>query len=1032
MSIPTTLLDQLKKGQVVLFLGAGASLGAEHPKGKQPPIGNQLADALDEEFFKGEYKGVPLDKVAELAISETDLTTVQEFIKDIYTEFTPGALHKIIPLLPWKAIATTNYDLIIERAYDEVAERVQQPVVFKKDGEKIENKLTSPNHFPYLKLHGCITEVHNKDVPLILTPSQYITHRKNRKRLFTRLEELAYEHPIVFAGYSLVDINIRAVMLELEQLGDTKPRSYIVTPRLTDAEKRMWSSKRITPIELTFQEFLNQISDEIGPGLGKLIVSASATAHPITRKFDSSSDRIPSEAFWVFLDTQVEYIHSGTKSETTDPKAFYKGYFENWSPIEMGLDAQRTISKDIMVDVFLEGEKEKTKKQELISIKGHAGSGKSVLLRRVAWDAAINLDKLCIVHSRRVKIDSEALLELYTLTKERIYLFIDSSSENEETISKLMEFARVSDFPLTIITAERYNEWNDGCKKLDALVDTTYELNYLNRQEINNLLALLETHRSLGHLESLTTEQRIHEFEVRAERQLLVALHEVTYGKPLSDIVLDEYNSIQSHRAKLLYITVAILHRLGVRTRAGVVSRLHNIPFSAFKQDLYAPLQYIVFDEKDKITGDIYYRTRHKHIAEVLFEQVLSKHDDRFYYYSQIIGALDIDYESDRDAFHGMTRAKELIRIFGKNDLITDIFAIAEDQVGGNANLFQQKAIFEMSRNGGDLTTAEDLLIRARELAPWNKNITHSLAELQLRRAGKADNDFEREKHRRSAFSLANKLISTNGGSPHAHHTLLKLGISSLESALANNDLVETQLRIKEFEQTITIALREFPNESFILDAEAHYKTLVNKHPEALTALEKAFESNKKVAYVALRLSATYVSLDRITDAIAVLKECARLTPNNKDVNYRLARLLITNNGSTADIKHFLRESFVKGGSGYEAQFLYARILYIEGNFSESAQIFKNTDSINGDPKLKKEIRELITRNGTPEIFRGTMTSIHASFAFLTRDGYGDKLFVHRDSPHGCDWTSLRANQRVKFKIGFTYKGASAIDLNFE
>lgn len=1032
-NIPVILLDQLKKGQVVLFLGSGASIGAEHPENMRPPVGNQLADIIAEKFLGEEFKGTPLDRIAELAISETDITTVQEFIRDIFNDFSPASFHKIIPTLPWRALATTNYDLIIERAYDEIKERVQRTVVFKKDGERVEQKITLANHIPYLKLHGCITDIYNQDVPLILTPTQYIEHRKNRKRLFSMLIELAHEYPIVFAGYSLVDINIRAIMRELEvELGDAKPRSYIISPRVSEAENRLWLSKRITPITMTFEEFLNSINKEIGPHLRKIVAATAAVSHPVCRKFNSHLERDPSEAFWSFINGQVEFLHGGIKAEAISPKAFYKGYFESWAPIEMKLDAPRSIANDIMVEVFLEDDEDKIKRQELICIKGHAGSGKSVLLWRVAWDAAIKLDKVCIMYSGRIKIDEEALLELYTLTKERIFLFIDSAAEHEDMISKIILFAVKNDFPLTIITAERYNEWNESCKKLNVLINTTYDLNYLNKNEIKKLLALLETHKSLGHLESMNEGERVHEFEIRAERQLLVALHEVTYGKPLSDIVLDEYNSIKSVKAKLLYMTVAILHRLGVQTRAGVISRLYKIAFTDFKEELYEPLQYIVFDKKDRITGDIYYRTRHQHIAEVLFEHALPKNEDRFYYYTQIITALNIDYESDRDAFRGLTKARELARIFGKKDYIFDLYNIAEDHIGEDANLFQQKAIYEMIRSGGDYNSAEQYLKKARELAPWNKNISHSLAELHLRRAGRSDNDFERESYRRKTVAIATKLASAEGGNSHAQHTLLKLGIMELENALKRGDQIEISVKMKDFEQVMTTALRDFPYESFILDSEAQYKAIINKHPEALLALEKAFTLNKRVAYVALRLAATYESLDRIGDAISTLKECASLNPTNKDIHYRLARLLMANEGSNSDVKHYLRGSFVKGGNGYEAQFWYARLLYIDGDISEAAQIFKNTEASSIDIRIKNEPRGYIMNGDKHALFRGVIISIHASFAFLTRDGFGDKLFMHRKHPHSSEWDSFKANQRVKFNIVFNYQGPVALNVSFE
>ena len=72
MQISTILLDQIRNGQVVLFLGAGASRDALHKENKQPPIGQQLADLLAEKFLGTEFRGRPLAQVAELATVRTD------------------------------------------------------------------------------------------------------------------------------------------------------------------------------------------------------------------------------------------------------------------------------------------------------------------------------------------------------------------------------------------------------------------------------------------------------------------------------------------------------------------------------------------------------------------------------------------------------------------------------------------------------------------------------------------------------------------------------------------------------------------------------------------------------------------------------------------------------------------------------------------------------------------------------------------------------------------------------------------------
>jgi len=97
----------------------------------------------------------------------------------------------MIPTFIWHSIFTTNYDLILERAYNECKDRVQELAVCKRNGEKMASKFTSKRNVLYMKLHGCITDIGDDKLPLILTPDQYLTHKKGRSRLFERLKEHA-------------------------------------------------------------------------------------------------------------------------------------------------------------------------------------------------------------------------------------------------------------------------------------------------------------------------------------------------------------------------------------------------------------------------------------------------------------------------------------------------------------------------------------------------------------------------------------------------------------------------------------------------------------------------------------------------------------------------------------------------------------------------------------------------------------------------------------------------------------------------
>jgi hypothetical protein len=64
------------------------------------------------------------------------LTKVQTFIRKLLFDFSPADFHLLISKFRWHGIATTNYDLIVERAYDPKHEPLQELVPFVKMGSR--------------------------------------------------------------------------------------------------------------------------------------------------------------------------------------------------------------------------------------------------------------------------------------------------------------------------------------------------------------------------------------------------------------------------------------------------------------------------------------------------------------------------------------------------------------------------------------------------------------------------------------------------------------------------------------------------------------------------------------------------------------------------------------------------------------------------------------------------------------------------------------------------------------------------------
>lgn len=1032
-NIPKPVIDIVREGRAFLFLGAGASVGAISKNRNNPPIGKELGQLLVNKFLTPEYNNYTLPQIAELSISEYDISTVQEYIASIFEEFTPSEFHKLIPQFNWRGIATTNFDLIVERAFSEVKDRNQYLVVFKKDGEKVEEKLRMPNSVPYIKLHGCITDIYDQNVPLILTPDQYISHKKGRSRLFSKFLDFAYEYPLIFVGTSLSDIDLRAILIELDNYGQARPRSYIVTPEMSPAEVNFWALKKIDHIKMNFKDFLVELNSSFPKDRRILSTLIKKTDQPIFNKIHTDATTILSEELLTFLSRDVTYIHRDYKTAPPDPKSFYKGYFENWSPIASNLDVKRSFTDSVMVELFLANEEERSESCDFFVIKGHAGSGKSVILKRLAWDASIEYDKLCLFGNEVSFINFEPILELSKLYKERIFLFLDPITEFIDVINEIIPKARKAKIPLTIIGAERDNEWNTECVQLDIYLTRAYDVPYLSEKEIELLINLLSKYKSLGYLYGKSIIEQKEALGKHAGRQLLVALHEATSGKPFSDIVLDEYNSISSLRAKSLYLTVCIFHRLRVPVRAGLISRVHGIPFTEFENSLFKPLESIVFARHNEFIRDYEYRSRHSHIAGIVFERVLTDGQDRFDEYMRIINAIDIDYNPDRDALKGIINSKELLTLFRDPQMIRQLYKAAHARDDNNPMLYQQEALFEMHSSNGSLEKAASLLQKAYKLAPYSNSIAHSLSELAFIRAEKTPNQIERNKYLADSKKIVQGIISKGSSTAHPFHTKTKIELFELREIISSGDQASIERKIKDLEKSLSYAIQAYPDDSYIWDIEAQFNEIINKHSEALTALEKGFSINKRSGYIATRLAKYYEAIGEIEKSISVLKECLEENPSDKYVNYQLAMLLNKNPVTNLEeILFYLRRSFTTGDNNYMAQFWYARFKYLKGEINEAKEIFRKLHEVNIEMRIKQEPRGIVFENTAEKRFSGYVSKIEMYYGFIVRDNYQDEIYTNIRYNEEDTWSRLNYHKRITFTLAFNYYGPIAIKIQEE
>ena len=1028
--IPDILIRQIKDGNVVLFLGAGATKGAIHPEGKSSPSGAELANLIVDEFLDETYRNMTLASVAEYAISESSLFSVQKFISNIFSKFEPSEeSHMLIPKYRWKAIVTTNYDTIIEKSYNNSKSNVQTLAKFIEDGQSIDRAIQSPKDLPYFKLHGCINEANNANIPFILTIDQYVTHKLHRERLFSKVLDLAGNYPILFVGHSLEDPDIRAILLSLDKEIANRERSYIIIPSAKEAQKRFWEGKKISVIESTFSNFMKELEKQLGNidfSIPKIDIEALKSKNVFFNIIDISEKK-PSDDLISYLENDLDFVSPSLPSNDSSPTLFYKGISNDWYPIIESLDIKRVLEDDILAEIFLETDDQYDKSPYLYLIKGYAGTGKTILSKRIAWNASTNFNKKCFYLRSNSILRYDIIEELHFFVKERFFLFIDNASQCESDIYSLLITAKRNAIAVSIIATERTNVWNIECPRIKPFLEQAYELSYLKEREVNDLLDILGKNDCLGVLKGKSRELQLQAFNEKAGRELLVALYEATQGKSFQDIVCDEYNNIPDEAAKPLYLTVCLLHSIGSYTRAGLLNRVYDINFSDFKEKFFDPLENLVINRRDYYVNDYVYESRHRMIAEFVVSGILINEQERFDEYIRIINNLDVDYDSDKNAFLYLTNGRILLKTFRDIIKIRHIYNDANKRSIDDPKLMQQEAIFEMTAPGGSLKRAEELLKKADELTNSSDVvILHSLSELKYNLAEKSTNILEKRKYFNETETICKSLLSRgNVHTAHPYHTIIKSKLSMLKTYIDEQELTPVEKLTKEIEKYIAMASQAFPEEAFIIEANANFNSLINNAPKAKELLESAYEQNNKSPYLAARLAAIYDEEKNIDKAISTLKTTLSAQPNDKDLNYKMGLYLsIKSDTDLNDILYYLRRSFTRGDNRYHAQFWYARALYLQNQIPDSLEIFKGLKSVRIDPQIKNYARGSLTHE-----YSGIISNLNLNSGYIKRDIYGDRVFFFRNNEKGEFREDLKRHTMVKFKLAFNYFGPIAVDI---
>lgn len=213
MEVPHELVEQLQRGNVVLFVGAGLSIGAGLPG--WGALVRPLAERIG-------YSGDDLLKAAQYYENRNGRHALITYLRDQLdtTAVESTENHDLLARLPANIVFTTNFDDLLERAY--------------RKAERQVNLVVGATELPYwdeskvnlVKLHG----TSDRPASLIITERDYNTIYRSNALILQQLNTLLATRTFLFVGYSMSDPDFNQIYDQLHvDLGRDQRRPYLVT-----------------------------------------------------------------------------------------------------------------------------------------------------------------------------------------------------------------------------------------------------------------------------------------------------------------------------------------------------------------------------------------------------------------------------------------------------------------------------------------------------------------------------------------------------------------------------------------------------------------------------------------------------------------------------------------------------------------------------------------------------------------------------------------------------------------------------------
>lgn len=725
------------KGNTILFLGAGASI-----TDKQEYLSRHLMEYHKAETGIGYKTDNIVDYVNVLSRNvQFDRGKFDDIVDRCLRNLKPDRFHETIARMPWKEIITTNLDTVVERVFDKTFGTSDQNKVLKPARNISENAYNPSNdEVKYVKLNGCISD--RSKYPFVFSSKDFESANRYYRVVLSSLENMSPRIQFLAVGYSFRDPFAKYLLERFDRYNYRNKRDMILVDPIVQEDMLPYlESNNIRIVRCSagdfFQEFENwESSNE------ELIKRRRRSQF---RKKDNSplnlsrrlSNRLGGSLIQISPHSRFEYL---------SPNQFYNGDRPSYFAIRQDYDVIRT---NLQEKIFDELESFFTTHEitiPIVALTGSYGTGKTTFCYRLAHsvlNSDSNVTIFEILDPQRIRsVDLQELINAVD-TDKVLLLFdeceIDSFFKAMIELRSNLSIQQLAGRNIVMLVPIRENILqrlthnrsysNLHQRTIDAFFNEAEAADLIEKLDESNIIAVRDERER-----RILVRRVVQDYDGDAFVSLLSI---VTNGRH-NQILRSAYDQL-SIKARESFLYTSLLYRFKVLMPSSLLMKLVSKDWGEFKRDV---IEYdakgILIQEEKAASGtepDLYFRTRHPVISDLLIQTYLGDLDKRFSAYEKVFRKIRYSYYSS-GLIVDVLKAMRLTDEFTQSK-IDKLFDICANEFSTDPHFTLHYAINLQYRDSEQsLVRAIERIVEAESyLERRNHRLTHRRAVLNYRLA---------------------------------------------------------------------------------------------------------------------------------------------------------------------------------------------------------------------------------------------------------------------------------------------------------